>query len=374
MVAQRKPEWGDPGVTEQQLILEDAIYVPSASQGGTKTVTLQRAGYLRKLRFWAEAKIDQTAATAAPSKTPYGPFAGFVSKLRIEAAGRLPLAVLSGLGATVYNEIQNRDGSVLAVPAFNSEHNMSAATPLVVYTAPGTGAQTYYAKMPLEFAFSLPVFVKGIARELGLWLLQDRSVDLGVEVTFNPPIDASAANKDRLYSGGTDLAATYDTAASKINIERELYAVPAAPSARPPEEWAHQVTEYEEAISGNKFRFDIPAAGLVLRAVIIILDGSGDLVEYTDIDNVSVIYGTNTTPIRRPGWAMVQEYLQDYGRMPPKGVVVSDFYKWGLDTLKLAKDSESLANFRIEGTMSSTSSGKALIILDTLQRVLRQVA
>jgi hypothetical protein len=69
---------------------------------------------------------------------------------------------------------------------------------------------------------------------------------------------------------------------------------------------------------------------------------------------------------------MAQEYLQDYGRMPPKGVVVNDFYKWGLETLKLAKDTESLANFRIEGEFSSTSSGKALIIADTLQRVLRQ--
>lgn len=362
--------WGDPGVTEQQMILEDSIMCPGQS-GGVKTQTLQRAGYLKKLRIMAEAEVEQTVATAAPAISPYGPFAGLIRRIRIEAAGRQPLFVTSGLGATIYNEIQNKDGSVLATPAFGATFGVVAATPLVEYTAPGTGAQSYVIKFPLEFAFSLPVFVRGIAQELGLWLLQDRSVDLGVEVEFNPSVDP-VSNFDRLYSGEGDLAATYTLANTLLRIERELYAVPADEKDRPPEMWAHQVAEYEEAISGKKFRFDIPAAGLILRAVIIILDSNGAFVEYTDISSISIIYGTNTTPIRRPGWAMVQEYLQDYGRYPPKGVVVNDMYKWGMDTLKLAKDSEALANFRIEGTFSTTTTGTAIILLDTLQRVLRQ--
>ena len=365
--------WGDPGVTEQQMILEDSIMCPGAS-GGVKTQTLQRAGYLKKLRVMAEAEIEQTVATNAPSISPYGPFAGLIRRIRVEAAGRQPLFVASGHGASIYNEIQNKDGSVLATPAFGATFGIVAATPLVEYTAPGTAAQSYKVKFPLEFAFSLPVFVRGIAQELGLWLLQDRSVDLAVEVQFNPPIEqAAAGDLNRLYSGGAggDLAATYTLAATMLRIERELYAVPADPKDRPPEVWAHQLVEHEEAISGKKFRFDIPAAGLILRAIIVVMDADGALVEYTDIDNISVIYGTNTTPVRRPGWAMVQEYLQDYGRYPPKGVVVNDMYKWGMDTLKLAKDSEALANFRIEGTFTATTAGTVLIMLDTLQRVLR---
>ncbi len=300
--------WGDPGVTEQQMILEDSIMCPGAD-GGVKTQTLQRAGYLKKLRIMAEAEIEQSAASVAPGITPYGPFAGLIKRIRIEAAGRQPLFVASGHGASIYNEIQNKDGSVLATPTFGATYGIVGATPLVEYTAPGTVAQSYAVKFPLE--------------------------------------------------------------ATMLRIERELYAVPADPKDRPPEMWAHQVTEYEEAIAGKKFRFDIPAAGLILRAVMVIMDANGALVEYTDIENISIIYGTNTTPIRRPGWAMVQEYLQDYGRYPPKGVVVNDLYKWGMDTLKLAKDSEALANFRIEGTFTATTSGTALIILDTLQRVLR---
>lgn len=365
--------WGQPGVTEQLLILENDIVCPTAN-GGTKTVTLQRAGYLKKLRMYAQAKLDQSAATAAPSKTAYGPLAGLISKIRIEAAGHQPLFSMSGLGATVYNEIQNRDGSALAVPAFQTAHNISEATPLVVYTAPGTGAQTYYGKFPIEYAFALPVFVQGVAQELGLWLLQDRAIDLGVEVTFNPPVDASAANKNRLYSGGTGLVAPYDLANTLVSIERELYTVPGRKQDRPPDMWAHQVTEYEEAITGSKARFDIPAAGLLLRVVCIILDSSDDVVEYTDIDNIAVIYGTNTTPIKRAGWAMTQEYLQDFGRNPPKGVALLDFYKWGMDTLKLAKDTETLANFRVEVDMTATTTGKVLILADTLQRVLKQPA
>lgn len=364
-----KRKWGDPGVTEQLLVLEDAIAIPSTT-GGVVTRTLQRAGYLRKLRMYLDAKLAQTAATGAPTITTYGPLAGMIRRIRIEAAGRQPLYVLSGLGATIYNEVQNRDGSVLAVPAFGT-YGIVAAAPLVVFTAAGTGAQTLYCKFPLEYAFSLPVFVRGVAEELGLWLLQDRSVDLSVEVEWNNPFSV-AASKDAAYSDDADIAGTAVVAETHLRIERELYSVPQEEGARPNETWAHQVIEYEEAIAGKKFRFNIPSAGLLLRAVICVLDSSDDVVEYTDLSALSIVYGTNTTPIRRAGWSMAQEYLQDYGRYPPKGTVVLDFYKWGLDTLKLAKDSEALANFRIEGEFAATTTGKVIIILDTLQRVLRQ--
>ncbi len=362
--------WGDPGVTEQQVVLEDNIAHPGDA-GGVKTVTLQRAGYLRRLRLYLDCVIEQSAGGTAPVKSEYGPFGSMVRKLRIEAAGRQPLFVLSGLGATVFNEIQNRDGSILAIPAFNAIHSVPEGATLVKYTAPGTAAQTYNVAMPLEFQFSYPVYVRGVAQELGLWLLQDRSVDLAVEVEFSAPYIAGATPHSA-YSGGATVVAPITIASSNVKIERELYAVPARKEDRPIGAWAHQVVEHEAPIAGKKFRFDVPAAGLLLRATIITLDSSDALVEHTDIDNISVIYGTNTTPIRRPGWGMVKEFVDDYGRMPPKGVVSLDFYKWGMDTLKLAKDSEVLANFRIEGEYTSTSTGKALIILDTLQRVLRQ--
>ena len=81
--------WGDPGVTEQQMILEDSIICPGQS-GGVKTQTLQRAGYLKKLRIMAEAEIEQTVATNAPAISPYGGFAGLVrlaSRAEMDFAG-----------------------------------------------------------------------------------------------------------------------------------------------------------------------------------------------------------------------------------------------------------------------------------------------
>lgn len=365
-----KRKWGDPGVTEQLLVLEDSIAIPSTT-GGVVTRTLQRAGYVRRLRMYLDAELDQTAATGAPTISPYGAFAGMIRRLRIEAAGRQPVLALSGLGMSIYNEIQNKDGSVLAVPAYGATFGLVAAAPLMVYTAPGAGAQTYHINYPIEYAFSLPVFVRGVAEELGLWLLQDRSIDLSVEVEWNDPFSI-ALDLDSCYSDDATLAGTATVANTNLLIERDLYAVPPDVEARPNETWAHQVVEHEEVIAGNTFRFNIPAAGLLLRAIIIIFDGSDCLVEPADLQYLNVIYGTNTTPIRRAGWAMTQEFLQDYGRYPPKGVAVLDFYKWGLDTLKLAKDSEGLANFRIEGNLTATATGKVVIILDTLQRVLRQ--
>jgi len=364
--------WGDAGVSEQMIVKEDKVNIPSTT-GGTVTRTLQRAGYLKNLRMFMQAHVDQTVGGSAPDKTPYGPLAGMIRRIRIEAAGRQPLFVMSGLGTTFYNEIQSKDGSVLAVPDFQSEHNISQASKLVEYTDATTGDTDYYLKFPLEYAFSLPVFVRGVAKELGLWLLQNRSVDLGVEIEWNNPIGSQGAlDRNSAYSNQADLAGTAVVADTFMSIERELYTVPKNPEARPNESWAHQVIEYEEPISGGSFRFDIPSAGLLLRAMVVILDDSGDVVEYTDLNEISMVYGTNTSPIRRAGWGCVAEYLNDYGCMPPKGMVSLDFYKWGLETLKLAKDTESLANFRIEGKFDSTTSGKALIIVDTLQRVLRQ--
>ena len=362
--------WNDPNVSEQQLILESPIPHPG-DNGGLKTLSLQRAGYLKRLRMYHTLVFVQSAGTGAPAKSAWGPFGSSIKKIRVEANGKVPLYSVSGLGAQIYNEIENRDGSMLAQPAYEAANNVTAALTLLSYTTPTTGAVTYTLKYAIEFLFSLPVFVKGLATELGLWLLQEQSVDVGIELDHNKPYNAAAA-VDSPYSAGTAVAGTTTLATSFTAVERELYGVPGAKEDRPDESFAHQVIEYEQAILGKFARFDIPSSGLVLRAILILLDSANAFVEYTDIDNIAVVYGSNITPILRPGWSMVQEFVQDYGRYPPKGVVALDFYKWGLDTVRLVKNSEALANFRLEVRMLATASGTVKILLDTLVPVLRQ--
>lgn len=361
--------WNDPNVTEQIITLENYIAHPGDA-GGLKSLSLQRAGYLKNLRFWLNVVFGQTAGTGAPSKSAWGPLGAALQRIRVEANGKVPLYSLTGMGAEIYNEVENRDGSVAAPTVYDAVNNLTAGASLVSYTTPGTGAQTYTVKYPFELRMSVPVFIRGLATELGLWLLQDQSVDINLDAQFYPPY-AAAATPFALYSGGTAVTGTTTLASSALFIERELYGVPAQRADRPDESFAHQVIEYTAILGGKFARFDIPASGLVLRAIMYVLDGSNNFVEWTDVDQVSVVYGSNVTPIQRTGWGMITEFLTDYNRYPFKGVFALDFYKWGLDTVRLVKNSEVLANFRIEVRMLTTATGTVNIILDTLVPVVR---
>jgi len=358
--------WGDPGVAELQQIQEQAIIYPSSS-GGQASRTLQRNGMLSRLRFLMQAVLNVSAYTSAPSKSVYGVLGSIISRLRIDANGSTNLVDLSGIGLNIYNDVQNRDGSTLAPVAFDTTlDNVAAATSLKKYDAIGATGN-FNAQAPFEIQFSLPVNIKQQIAELGLWLLQAQSIDVGVNVIFNP-LYSTAASRNSPWSGGT-LTATATVASTQLLIERELYTIPAKPDDYPDLRWAHQVVESRRDITGSTFRFEVPRAGVLLRAMIMILDGNGDPVDFSDIATLKWVYGANETPISRPGNFFTQEFIQDYNHYPMKGLGVLDFYKFGGNGLKFVKDTESIANLRIEGTLTSTTTGTAIVILDRLVKV-----
>jgi len=356
--------WGDPGVSETLQIQETTLQMPTTT-GGQVTRTLQRSGLLKKLRFFAQARVNVSAYTSAPTKSVYGPLGAFINRIRVEANGQIPLVDLSGLGATVYSEIQNRDGSVLATPPAlgATVTNVGGSAALAAYPAIGATGD-FDCFFPFEFNFALPFNISGQIQELGLWLLQNQAIDVGINVQFNNPAAAAAANS-ALYGGGT-LTMAGVVASSFLQIERELYTIPQDPKNYPNLEWAHQVIEFDNPFTGNFSRFPIPRSGLILRAIVINLDSNGLPVENTDVSALKWMYGSNDTPISRPGVMMNAEYLQDYNRNPPKGVSVLDFYKWGENGLKFVKSSEDLANLRLETNFTSTATGTQKIILDRL--------
>lgn len=358
--------WGDPGVTEQLQLAEQAIPIPQTAPASV-TRTLQRAGLMKRLRFLSTAQLDVSAFTTGPAKSPYGPLA-HISNIQVTANGQIPLVNLSGLGALVYDEVQNRDGSVLTRPLDISELNVTDSLKLAQFDAvSATG--NFFAKYPFEFQFALPVNLAGVFSELGLWLLQNQAIDVGINISFNPFYSSTASTFSSLWSGGTGITSTQDIA-SQVEVERELYNIPNDPKDFPNLAWAHQVIEYTSTFTSNFSRFSIPRSGLLLRAIIINLDSSGNLVEYSDVSNLSWIYGANETPVLRSGKWLVHEYLHDYNRQPPKGVLVLDFYKWGDQGLKLVKDTEVLANLRLESTFATTATGSQKIILDRLYPVM----
>lgn len=364
--------WGDPGVTERQLVLETPISSPGQN-GGRVTQILQRAGFLERLRMNLFAEFVQTAGTGAPSKSVKSVLGSVVDRIVLQANGMLPLVDLSGLTAMLYNEITNRDGSPLAPVAYQSDMNISAAQVLAAYPAPGTGAQTYSAKQPFEFQMAVPLVVNQQKVEWGLWLLQNQTVDLALQVSWNA-LYSAAASVDALYSGGTGVTGSTTLANTRVDIERSLYTVPAKPSDYPDINWAHQIIEFTQPIVSSFARFDVPKAGILLRAMVYTEDSNGAPVEYTDIKDLSWVYGANAAPIKRTGAFLTNEFLHDYDRYPPKGVTVLDFYKWGGDGLKLVKSTQDLANLRIETNYSATSSGRQRIVLDRMVPIARMTS
>ena len=356
--------WGDPNVSELMQVQETTVAMPTTT-GGQVTRTMQRAGLLKRLRFYSQAQATVSAYTSAPTKSVYGPLGAFISRIRLEANGQIPLFDLSGIGAAVYNEVQNRDGSTLAPGAYTGATvtNMSGSADLARYDAIGATGD-FYARFPFEFQLGLPMNLNGVQTEMGLWLLQNQAIDLGLSVTFNDPIGAAAGN-NTLWGGGTNTK-TGVVAGSFLQIERELYTIPRSVQDYPNLKWAHQVIEIDNPFTGGLSRYQIPRAGLLLRAVFINLDSSGLPVENTDIASLKWMYGSNDTPISRPGVMLNAEWVSDYGRPAPKGVSVLDFYKWGENGLKFVKDTESLANLRTETQFTSTTTGTQKIILDRL--------
>lgn len=358
--------WGDPGVTELEQLVENPVVVPSLA-GGNKSVTMSRAGFLKKLRFLMVSSINVSANTTGPGKSPYGPLAA-INNISVKANGSVDLVSMSGYGAAVYNEVANRDGSVLAHPLNTAVLNVADSLALAAYPAIGnTITGNFVAQFPFEFNFALPVNIRGQMQEIGLWMLQNQAIDVNVNVQFNP-LYAAAASYDAVYSGGTGITATMN-AASELQIERELYDVPADPKNFPSLAWAHQIVEYTVPFTGGFSPFNIPRSGLLLRAIVINQNTSNDPIEYTDVSSLAWKYGANRTPIDRTGDKITSEYLQDYNRQPPKGALVLDFYKWGEQGLKLVKDTQALANLRLETRFASGTSGTQRIILDRLYPV-----
>ena len=366
--------WYDAGVTEQNLLPEGPI---TPIDGGHATpLVVQQAGFIRKIRGFMDVQIDQSAATAAPTISDYGPLGSFLKRIQVLAAGRKPFFSMSGYGLTIYNEVCNPDASVFAVPAIAAGFGLDDGASLVTYTAPGTGAQTYHIEQPFELPFSIPIWLTNVIRrgdvqipamvleEVGLWYLQERKTQLTIETEWYG-VDSVAATPKAPYCDDADLVATLNSG-SRLYLERELLSVPRRRQDWPSQAWVHQVIEHSADIAGKQAIFPVPQVGALLRAIIISLDSDGAPVEWTDVDKLSWEFGASDKPIERHGRHLVQDYITDYDRQPPKGVVVLDFWKAGRYANQLARNTDLIANLKITTDYTATTTGKQLIILESL--------
>lgn len=375
-VVQEVPSWYDPGVTEQNVIPETPIVEPAVA-GVAPVVPIQKAGFIRMFRFYLKEIINQSAATGAPSKSVYGTLGSRLQRISILAAGRKPFLGVSGLGLEVLSEVENPYGSVFAAPTYDNTLGLVGAKAVTEYTAPGTGAQTYNVRHAVEYPMSLPVWLTNVIKrgdlkipamtleDVGLWYLQERKTQMTVESSWYAPVNAAAASNTAAYSGGTGLVATLDPS-SRMFIERDLFTVPQDMRAFPNQTYVHVVNEYEPSIAAKMCNYPIAQVGALLRAIGIMLDSSGNPIEWDDLQQLTWSFGTSDTPINRAGYFLTDEFVHDNGRYPPKGVVVLDFWKAGNYASKLARNTDQVANLSLNALFGSTTTGTIKWLLESL--------
>ena len=380
-------KWNLAGQTELNQLLDTSTAIPLLGGAGT-TVTIQQAGFVNKLRGWLDATITTVGAFAAVKST-WGLLGGSVRRLQVLVAGRKPFFSLSGLGLEMYNEVANPDSSVLAPPpymtlaAFAADVNVIEATHLTAQ--PTVAAATVnVVRQPFELLFGLPVWMTRLIKlgpdyipvqaeeEVGLWYLQERKTSLTIETDFYPAMGA-VVDPHFPYNSVAGATGTW-TPAGLVRWERELFSVPPDVAAWPDQGYVHQVIEYEAAIIGSAFSFPVPQVGALLRAIFIFHDNTVPAVlqQWTNIVNLWMSYGASDRPIDRPAWALVNDYMLDYGRYPPSGVLVMDFYKAGRRAARLARDTDRVSNLVLGGnTVAGFPTGTVHIILESLvpQRV-----
>jgi len=384
-------EWNLAGKTELNQLRENSTFIPfigvgpAAAPAPGNTITIQQAGFLNKLRGWLDAQVNLTVG-AAPVKSAYGPLGGSVNWIRAVVQGRKPFYSLSGWGLWVYNLVCNPDANPCTVwpyLAAAGEVVLVEGTHLTGHTAAAAVANEV-VRCPFEMPFGLPVWMTRLIKlgadyipvqceeEVGLWHLQSDQSKLSIETIFNPPVTVTVAalgiDDAPLHQAG--IVGTWNAGyANQIMWERELFSVPSDPKAWPDQGYIHQVVEYQQPIVASTFRFPIPQVGALLRAILIFEDVNGCPVDWTTIvgGTIGLSFGASDTPIVRPLWAFVDEYMEDYEGYPPIGVVVFDFYKAGRRAARLARDTDRIANMAFFGTSTAgLVTGRVRIILESL--------
>lgn len=356
--------WGDPGVTELQILKDNSMTLSAFGATPTTTAqgiqTLQHVGLLKRLRVRLNIPFTVSSYSAGPSADVNGPW-NLLQNFRVDVNGIAPLYVCSGMGLFLISLLSNPlaavDAQTNAIATDANAFTDVFSFPSV--TANGTYTLTAMFDLPFTVDIALPGQTVNLPTELGLWLLQNQTVDMVITANVANLQNSTALTAP--YQGGT---ATYAYGAATIDFEREFYRIPSDPNNMPLLSWAHQWVETYVPFSGTSVDLNISRAGIALRAACYIVDGAtSDGVVASKVSAMSWIYGANETPmIVDPGFARARQ-LRDYGRLLPKGCFLFDWYKWGGASMKLVYNTEAIVNQRVHFDFSSSMAAGSYVRL-----------
>jgi hypothetical protein len=280
--------------------------------------------------------VDPLAGTAV--RDAQGPW-NIVANWLLRVSGLDLLYQVSGWGLYLINLVLQDDAYT---PDFNLAPVTNATTPSSLFNFPTTPAVAQSLLFALDMPFTVPLL--GFD-DLGLWLIQNETVNMEVVPTFNALGGATRLNQPYDTTGNASAVVN----SGNIAIWRDFYGVPESSADMPPLGYVHQWEEQFDAISGTQVDITHQRGGILLRLLYQVNDfdstgGGANILNGLSNANLAQLafkFDANDTPYDEDVNNTLQRQRELYGRDLPQGVFSHDFF---LDT-KTLQDSYNTENY-----------------------------
>lgn len=320
--------WGDPAVTRLRRQADKTL--PYAV-GTNQPITLEHVGLLKKLRLITDLDIDTVAGGGSVAQDAQGPW-NIYQNVLIRVSGLDLLYQVSGWGLYLINLVLDR----MYAPDVNPSVVTDATTPGDLFNFPIPYGTSQNVLFSLDLPFTVPLL--GF-NDLGLWLIQNETVNMEIFPTWASGGGATALNQPYVTAGGGSVVVNAGSAA----VWRDFYGVPSRSEDMPPLGYVHQWEEQYDAVTGSQIDIQHQRGGILLRLLYSIIDAeeAPHGLANADLAELAFKYDANDTPFDEDVFNTLARQRELYDRDLPQGVYTHDLF---LDTRTL-QDTYNTENY-----------------------------
>jgi hypothetical protein len=313
--------WGDPAVTRLRRQVDKSI---NYQVGVNTPTTLEHVGLLKRLRLLTSLNITNTQGNGGAVQDLQGPW-NLYSNILVRVSGLDLLYQVSGWGAYLINLVNGPSGVTPNSAPAAATNGVTAAD---VFAFPASGAQ---AGQTLMFTLDLPFTTPLLGFEdLGLWLIQNETVNMEVVPTFAALGGATGLMQPYVLTG----TATATVNSGNVAIWREFYGVPSQSSDMPPLGYVHQWEEQYDAVTGNQYDVQHQRGGILERLIYQVVDADSvgnssnvpNGILNAQVAGIEFKYDANDTPFDETPYEILNRQRETYGKDLPQGVYTHDFF------------------------------------------------
>lgn len=320
--------WGDPAVTRLRRQADKSL---NYAVGTNQPITLEHVGLLKKLRLITTLNIDTVAGGGTVTQDDQGPW-NIYNNIYIRVSGLDLLYQVSGWGLYLINLVLDR----LYAPDVNPSVVTDATTPGDLFNFPVPYGTDQTVLFSLDLPFTVPML--GFA-DLGLWLIQNETVNMEVFPTWAAGGGATPLNQPYVTTGAGAVTVNSGSAA----VWRDFYGVPARSDDMPPLGYVHQWEEQYDSVTGTQIDIQHQRGGILLRLLYQIVNAEGGAhgLANADLAELAFKYDANDTPFDEDVFNTLARQRELYDRDLPQGVFSHDLF---LDTRTL-QDTYNTENY-----------------------------